>query len=75
MIMATITFSSHTQQNPNFFEGLRADLVAFAVGVKEGLDMARSYNVLSHMSEDELRKRGLTRSGIARAVVAGYTVR
>jgi uncharacterized protein YjiS (DUF1127 family) len=69
--MTTITLSSRPQQNGNFFEGLRKTAVAFIEGVTEGLDMAQQYRTLSRMSEDDLRKHGLTRSEVSRAIALG----
>jgi len=69
--MTTITLSSRSQHSTGVFEALRNGVVAFIEGVTEGLDMAENYNALSRLSEDELRKRGLTRDAITRAVVLG----
>jgi hypothetical protein len=66
--MATITLPSRTQRNTSVLESLRDAATSFIEGAQDGLDMARDYRLLSHMSEDELRKRGLTRAGVVRAV-------
>ena len=73
--MASITLSSQVQQSPGLLDGLREGIIAFIEGVQDGLNMARNYSLLSHMSSDELRKRGLTRGEVSHAVVAGCTVR
>ncbi len=69
--MATITFPSQTQHSNNFLDGLIRTAGTFLEGVNDGLDMAHTYKRLSHMSEESLRKRGLTRAEIGRAVVLG----
>lgn len=71
MTMATISISSHTQHDGNFLASVRDGALAFIEGIRQGREMAHNYRVLSHMSDDELRKRGLTRGDIGRAVVNG----
>lgn len=69
--MATTTFPSRAQHTGGLLDGLRESTVAFIEGVSQGLDMAHSYSKLSRMSEDELRKRGLSRSDVNRAIALG----
>jgi uncharacterized protein YjiS (DUF1127 family) len=69
--MATTTFSTRAQHTGGLLDGLRDSAVAFIEGVNQGLDMAHSYNKLSRMSEDELRKRGLSRSDVNQVIALG----
>lgn len=69
--MATMTFPSRTQHTGSLIVGVRDSAVAFIEGVSQGLDMAHSYAKLSRMSEDDLRKRGLSRSDVNRAIALG----
>jgi hypothetical protein len=69
--MATITFPSRTRQSIRLFDGLLDGIIAFVEGVRDGLDMEHTYRVLSRMSPDELRRRGLTRGEISGAVAEG----
>jgi hypothetical protein len=39
------------------------------IGVQDGLDLMARYHALSRLSDEALAKRGLTRSGIARAAM------
>lgn len=69
--MATATVPSYTQQTTSLVATLRDVAVTFIEGAQEGLEMAHSYHLLSHMSKDELKKRGLTRANVAHAVGTG----
>ena len=46
-------------------------VVEFVDAIAEGRRIAARYHELSRLSDAELRERGLTREGIARAVVLG----
>ena len=75
MTMTTITLSSRRRQQTSLLENLRNGAIAFLEGLQEGREMERAYSLLSRMSQDELRKRGLARSDITRAVASGYIAR
>ena len=69
--MATITFPSRARQNTRIFDSFRDGIAAFAEGIRDGLAMEHTYRSLSRMSPDELRRHGLTRGEISRAVAEG----
>jgi hypothetical protein len=69
--MATVTVPSYSKQTISLVATLRDVAATFIEGAQDGLEMARSYRMLSHMAEDELKKRGLTRANVARAVGTG----
>jgi hypothetical protein len=43
----------------------------FFMGITEGNEMARRYEILSRMSDEGLAARGLTRETLAKAVIHG----
>jgi hypothetical protein len=69
--MATITFPSRTRQSARLFDSLLDGIIAFVEGIRDGLDMEHTHRALSRMSPAELRRRGLTRGEISRAIVEG----
>lgn len=69
--MTTITFTSRAQHRTGLLDSVLGGLATFIEGIREGRDMASAYNRLSRMSDDELRKRGLTRGDIGTAVATG----
>ena len=69
--MATIAFPSRSPRSTRLFDGLADGMVAFVEGVRDGLAMEHTYRVLSRMSPAELRRNGLTRGEISRAIAEG----
>jgi hypothetical protein len=50
-------------------------LAKFYAGIEDARAMADRYERLSRMTSGELRRRGLTRDDISRAVVSGHPVK
>jgi len=69
-----MTFRTRADHHtPTIVNTIWRTLAAVYEGLRDGHEMARRYHVLSRMSDLELRKRGLKRSQITRAVAMGRT--
>ena len=69
--MTTLTYPSRAQHNTSALTSLRHTVIAFVQDIQDGVDMANRYHTLSHMSDAQLAKRGLTRANLLRVVVLG----
>jgi uncharacterized protein YjiS (DUF1127 family) len=69
--MATSIYTTRVKRAPSPLNTVSETASAFFAGIRDGLRMYDAYHALARLSDAELRKRGLTRSEISRAVALG----